>query len=253
MANPFRVLWSAVRDLFDEFFLLLVCNLIWIALSGPLFYFAYLFLDVGLLGPAALVALLGVLPAGPATAGLSAVSHRVTDGRAIKLADFFGGMRSHARQGWVVMGIFVLGLLLILFNLGFYFGSEGMLGGLMLGLWIYLLLFWCSMLIYSFPLLFLQERPELRTMARNAALMVVTRPVFTIATLLLMLFILGLSAAVVVPLVLISAALLNLWSTRATRHLIELAEARRAAAAEQAATQAPAVEDKGRRGQVRPK
>jgi hypothetical protein len=62
--------------------------------------------------------------------------------------------------------------------------------------------------------------------------------------------ILVLSIATVVPFVLITPALLNLWSTRATRHLIEVAEARRAA---KAAKDAAPSEEKGRRGQVRPK
>jgi uncharacterized membrane protein YesL len=252
MANPFRALWAALRDLFDEFFMLIVCNLIWVAISGPLFFLAYLLLSAGGSIPAAVVALLAVLPAGPATAGLSAVSYRVSDGRAIKVGDFFAGMRSYARQGWVLMGLFVAGVIIILFNLGFYIGISNLLGGLMLGLWIYLLVFWCSMLIYSFPLLFLQEHPDLRMLARNAALMVVGRPIFTFVTLVLMLIVAGLSAFTVVVFLLITPALLNLWSARATRHLIEVAEARRAALANKSAEVAP-IEEKGRKGQVRPK
>lgn len=252
MANPFRALWSALRDLFDEFFLLIICNLLWLLISAPLFFVAYVLLSAGGTVLAVVAALLGVLPAGPATAALTAISYRVSDGRAIKLADFFAGMRSHARQGWAVLGAFVAGAILTLFNLSFYLQVSSIFGGLMLGLWIYLLLFWCALLIYSFPLLFLQQRPDLRTMLRNAALMVVTRPIFTLVTLLLMAIILGLSVATVAPFVLIAPALLNLWSTRATRHLIEVAEARRAAQQAKAEAAAP-PEEKGRRGQVRPK
>lgn len=253
MANPFSALWSALRDLFDEFLLLIVCNLLWLLISGPLFFLAYLLLSAGGAVSAALVALLGVLPAGPATAALTAVSYRVSDGRAIKLSDFFAGMRSHARQGWAVLGAFVVGLTLMLFNLSFYLSVNSLFGGLMLGLWLYLLLFWCALLIYSFPLLFLQERPSLRMMLRNAALMVVGRPVFTFVTLVLMAVVLALSVATIAPFVLITLALLNLWSVRATRHLIQVAEARRAADEAKAAQSAALSEEKGRRGQVRPK
>lgn len=255
MANPFKALWAALRDLFDEFFMLIVCNLIWVLISLPAVFFAYLALlaEAPLIAGAAL--LLGVLPAGPATAGLTAISYRVSDGRAIKLADFFAGMREFARQGWAVLGLFVAGMLVIFFNIGFYVGVDNTFGGLMLGLWVYLIVFWTAMLVYSFPLLFLQQRPDLRSMARNAALMVVGRPVFTIATLLLMAVVLVVSMLLVAPFVLIGPALLNLWSVRATRHLIEVAEARRAAAeaAAGAAGAAPPPEEKGRKGQVRPK
>lgn len=253
MANPFRALWYTLRDLFDEFFILIVSNLLWLAISLPAFFFAYTFLAAGSVPLAAMAALLGILPAGPATAGLSYLSYRVSDGRAVKVGDFFSGMRTYAQIGWLIVGVWVSGALIIVFNIGFYIGTQGLVGGLLLGLWAYALLSWLALLLYSFPLILLQEQPDPRTMLRNAAVMVLSHPVFTIVTVLLMLLILVLSTILVAPLVLISVALLNLWSMRATRYLIDVDEQRRTAAQARSGQPTPPNDEKGRKGQVRPK
>jgi uncharacterized membrane protein YesL len=251
MLNPFRALGSSLRDLFDDFLLLIACNLLWALLSLPLWALAFLLLSAGIPALAATAALLGVLPAGPATIALYYVAHRITDGRATKIVDFFGAMRQHARIGIMLTGIALAGLLMILFNLGFYLSVNNAFGGAMLGLWIYLLVFWLGLMLYAFPLAFLQDQPDLRLIARNAFLMSVGRPIFTFLTLVLMALILGLSLFLVVPAVLLTVAYLPVWATRATRQLIDDARRRREAAEEAGGAQA--VNEKGRKGQVRPK
>jgi uncharacterized membrane protein YesL len=251
MINPFRALGSSLRDLFDDFLLLIICNLLWALLSLPLWLLAYVLLGAGQPIAAAATAMIGVLPAGPATAGLFFVAHRVTEGLASKLGAFFTGVRRHARLGIILTGIGMGGLLVILFNLGFYLNVTNLFGGIMLGLWLYLLIFWLGLQIYVFPLAFLQEQPDLRTIARNAFLMAVGRPIFTILTLLLMGAFFLLSSFLIAPLVLFSTAFLTVWATRATRTLIDEARRRREAA-DGTAPPAP-DEERGRRGQVRPK
>jgi uncharacterized membrane protein YesL len=251
MLNPLRALGSSLRDLFDDFLLLIACNLLWALLSLPLWALAFLLLSAGIPALAATAALLGVLPAGPATIALYYVAHRITDGRATKIVDFFGAMRQHARIGIMLTGIALAGLLMILFNLGFYLSVNNAFGGAMLGLWIYLLVFWLGLMLYAFPLAFLQDQPDLRLIARNAFLMSVGRPIFTFLTLVLMALILGLSLFLVVPAVLLTVAYLPVWATRATRQLIDDARRRREAAEEAGGAQA--VNEKGRKGQVRPK
>ena len=250
MLNPFRPLGNALRDMFDEFLIVIVCNVLWCLFSLPLFWVAYTLLGFGSPIIATIVALLAVLPAGPATAGLYYVMHRVFEARAIKVSDFFVGLRQFARQGWVVFGIWVIGLLFILFDLGFYSQSSGALAAIILGIWIYALLLWLAMMLYAFPLVFMQEQPDLRLVARNAALMTIGRPVFTLITLLLMLVITIFSVALILPFLLITVALLSLWSFRVTRTVVDDAQRRRN---EAEGVNQPAPEEKGRKGQVRPK
>ncbi|MCX7790372.1 MAG: hypothetical protein N2378_07000 [Chloroflexaceae bacterium] len=252
MRNPFQALGKAVRDLFDDVFLLLLCNLIWAAMSLPLWVIAVSALAQGAPLAALLAGMLGALPAGPANAGLFYVAHRVTDGRATKITDFFIGMRLYLRPALLLTLIAAGGMLLILFNLGFYLGMNSILGGLLLGLWLYLLLFWLGLTLYAYPLIMLQDVPSLRLIGRNALLLSLGRPIYTGVTLFLMAIVLVLSLILVVPMVLITPAFFAVWATCAARALIADARRRREEA-EAGAASAPPAEERGRKGQVRPK
>lgn len=252
MRNPFQALGAALRDLFDEVFLLLVCNLIWAALSLPLWALALSALAQGAPLAALLAGALGVLPAGPANAGLFYVVYRVTDGRATKIADFFAGMRRYLRPALLITLIAAGGALLVLFNLGFYLRMNSLLGGFLLGLWLYLALFWLGLTLYAFPLMMLQEVPSLRLIGRNALVLALGRPVYTFVTLLLMGALLAISLILVAPLVLITPAFLALWATRATRALIAAASRQSQEDGPGAPGPSPA-EERGRKGQARPK
>ncbi|MBX0329731.1 hypothetical protein K2Z83_18835 [Oscillochloris sp. ZM17-4] len=250
MINPLRPIWAALRDVFDEFLLLMGCNMIWCLLSLPLLWVAYVLISAGATLPAAVVAMAGVLPAGPATAAMAYVANRVSEGRATRVGEYLGAMRTYARRGWTLLGIWMLGFLIILVDIGFYMGVGNLLGAIILGLWVYLLAVWLALLIYIFPLMALQEEFSLRGVARSAGLMVVGRPIFTLVNLALMLAVIFGSLIVVVPIFVITVSLLNVWSVRAARALIDDARRRREGAE---ATEATPVEEKGRKGQVRPK
>lgn len=252
MINPFGPFGTALRDLFDDFLLLILCNLTWAVLSVPLWGLAIGVAGAGEPILASIIAMVGVLPGGPATGALYAIAFQITDGRAAKFGDYLAALRQHFRTGLLLSAISVAGFVTILLNLGFYLSVSNLFGGVMLGLWLYLLIFWCGLSLYAFPLAFLQERPDLRTIARNAVLMTIGRPVFTALTLLLMAVIIVISFIIVAPIALFTTALLAVWATRATRKLIDDARRRREEAELKAASVVPA-DEKGRRGQVRPK
>src|SRR5579859_1320916 len=259
-AAMFRVFWLAIKDMFDELLLLIGINLIWLLLNLPLTILAFLL--AGLpdqpagLTTAGLVMLLEVLPLGPSTAGLMTVAQRITEGRTASFSLFFASMRANARWSWQIYGAWMIGLLLILINVRFYAGTTSTIASLLQILFLYLLLIWLALLIYIGPLMILQNDRRLRILARNAFVMALGRPIFTLITLILMVVIIILSA-VVPPLgVLITFAFLALWGYRATTKLIKDAEDRRAAREEQAAANASGNSystEKGRGGQIRPR
>lgn len=249
MVNPLAVFWAAIKDVFEEFLLLIICNLIWAFMSLPLLGLALTMVEPLGVVAAIITALIGSVPAGVASVGLAFVAHRVSEGRAIKLGHFFEGMRAYWRPGALLGLIWIFGLAVILVDLNFYGTMGNLLGSLMLGLWFYALVIWLGALIYAFPLLLLQDQPRLRIMARNALLMTLGRPIFTLATLVLMSVIVALSLILVAPLFLITFSLLALWGMRGTQALIAADLARREAR-EQTAEPPP---EKGRKGQVRPK
>jgi hypothetical protein len=80
--------------------------------------------------------------------------------------------------------------------------------------------------------------------------MALGRPIFTFLNSVLLVALLVLSIYLVVPLFLVTVALFALWSVQATRQLIEDARRRRESADPVAAA---LPEERGRKGQVRPK
>lgn len=250
MGRAFRGFWSALKDMFDEFFLLVVCNAIWSAFSLPIFTYALWVLVNGVIGLGVILLLVAVVPAAPATGALFYVAQRVAEGRATRFGEFFRGVRRYALRSWALLGTWTIGLLLIVFNLNFYFSVANSLGYALSFLFLYLLVIWLGVLIYLFPLMLLNPASRLRQVARQAFIMTLGRPVFTFTTLLLMILVSAFSILLPALFFFFTVALLAQASVRATQELSREAEERRAAAEAERAAAAP---EKGRRGQVRPK
>lgn len=252
----FGVLWRSVKDVFDEMFLLIMANIAWCVISLPLLALAGYAAFQGAALPATIFALLGVLPLGPANMGLYSIAQRVTEGRTSTLGQFFAGMKEHAVLSWKVYGLWMVGLVTILFNMGFYAGMGSTLGAFLQILFIYLLIIWLALLMYIGPLAILQTDKRLKIIARNAALMTLGRPIFTIVTVVLIgiVIVLSLLPGVFIIPGLILFAFLAVWNFRATTKLIEDAEERRRQEAEKAAGNAARLStEKGRGGQIRPR
>lgn len=256
----FRALWTSFRDVYDELMLLIVCNLLWVVIAGPLLALTFISTLSGLSVPegaglvywalVVIMALVASVPLGLASAGLASVSYRITEGLASSWRDFFAGLRRHARMATAASAIWMAALIVILVDIYFYSGLGTTIGAVMTIFWLYLLVIWFALLIYIYPLLVLQDRPQLRTLGRNLMVLALGRPVFTLFTLALMAVIVVLSIFVPLLPLIITFALLAQWGFRATLLLIKEMEDRRAAEAE-AETNVEDVKDKGRKGQIR--
>jgi uncharacterized membrane protein YesL len=253
--GAFRVFWKAGRDLFDELFGLMFVNLLWMLISLPLLAIAFWLFSTGFPIPAGIVALLGVLPLAPASAGLTLIAQRVTEGRTFDWRMFFDGFRELRVLSWQVYGIWMLGLILILVNLGFYGLIEGGIGAVLTILFLYILLIWFALLSYLGPLTVLQRDRRARMVWRNAAVLALGRPFFTLLTTVLMALIATLSVWIPLLLLLLTASFFAVWGFRATTTVIADAEERRRARDEQQAADGgpPPNTEKGRGGQIRPR
>ncbi|MBC8075083.1 MAG: hypothetical protein H7Y32_03325 [Chloroflexales bacterium] len=246
----FRALWSAFRDVYDELMVLIICNLLWVLIAGPLLFLTVAILGAGFWFSAAILAMVASVPLGLASVGLASVCYRITEGLASSWRDFFAGLRRHARMGMAVAAIWMAALIVIVVDIYFYSQMSNTIGAVMTIFWIYLLVIWFAVLIYLFPLLILQDRPRLRTLGRNVLVLTLGRPIFTLLTLVLMTVIIVLSVFIPLLPLIITFALLAQWGFRAALLLIKEMEDRRAAEAE-AATNVEDVKDKGRKGQIR--
>lgn len=248
--NIFRTFWKSVRELFDELLILAIANFLWIGINLLLLAALLVTSGGGASGLFLVALLLGTLSFGPANAGLYTIAQRITEGRTSSWRDFIAGVRTYARLSWKIYGLWMLGLVLILFNLQFYNLNGSQLAALASVVFLYLLMVWFGLLIYIGPLMLIQTDKSVRTIARNAALMAFGRPVFTLGTVFLMAIIMVTSIWLPILLLAITFGFMGLWSFRATLTLIAEADARREKAAGQSAD-APAA--KGRSGQVRPR
>jgi uncharacterized membrane protein YesL len=225
MIAVFQVLWQALRDLIDDLRGALLGNLFWGAISLPLPLFA-LFLFLYSETPLPLVAglfLLAVLPAAPASIGLYAIGYRFVEGRVSKPGDYFAALRRYAVPAWLVLGIWVAGALLLLALLWVLPATtENTVVWLLRGFWLYLTINWAGLLIYAMPLILLQERPAVRMIIRNALVLALGRPLFTLLTLALMAALLVLVNYFPVLLMICAGILLSQWSLRATMHQLAL-------------------------------
>ncbi len=249
MLNPFAVLWQAIRDLFDELLLAISINVVWALMTLPLVFAAIFAAASGELVLAAAALLTAVLPGAPATVGLLATALRISEGRVSRLREYPSAMRRWARPAWQIGLIWVSGVLLLLLNAGYYAQIPGIAGGMLLGLVLYLFIFWILLGFYAMPLIVLQEEPKLRQIGRNALVLLLSQPLFALINAVLLLILVGVSFFTVAPLSLITAMLIAQWSLRAAQAVIADSRARQAV---RDAAAAP-VEERGRRGQVRPR
>ncbi|MFO7167343.1 MAG: hypothetical protein DIU80_004870 [Chloroflexota bacterium] len=255
--GAFRTFWQAGRDLFDELFGLMFANLLWLLISMPLLGLAFFLFAAGSPLAAGVVALLSVLLFAPANAGLTLIAQRVVEGRTFEWRLFFEGFREPRVLSWQIYGLWMIGLLLILVNLGFYGQLANGIGAFLTVLFLYILVIWFSLLIYLGPLSIIQTDRRVRTVWRNALILALSRPFFTLLTTFLMGIIATLSIWIPLLLILLTAAFFAVWGFRATTNVIAEAEERRRALEEKRAAAAPSgappAQEKGRGGQVRPR
>jgi uncharacterized membrane protein YesL len=251
--NPLIVFWRAGRDVFDDLFVLIGANLLWVLIAGPLLIVTAILAFSATPIYAAITAMLSVLLLGPASAGLLTMAQRIVEGRVAPISLFFEGFRQHYRISWIVYGLWMLGLVTLIFNLIFYAQLSGFFGSFLTILFTYFVVAWFTLLIYLGPLMLLQEEQRLRLIWRNAFVMAFGRPIFTLLTAIIMALVIALSAFVVILPVLLTIALLIVWSMRATVAIIANDEERRAAREQQADGTPVPIAERGRGGQIRPR
>jgi uncharacterized membrane protein YesL len=198
MADACRVFRKTLNDLWDEMYLLVMVNVLWVALNVLL-----------VTGP-------------PATAGLFVLTHRLACGESVGLRDFFEGFRRYFWRSW---------LWAIVAGVGFFIlGGDVLLAGTLSsashvifiqGFFLMLLFLWAFVLLYAFPLVLEQEQPSLRLALRNALVMFATNQSFSITLFGLALLVALLSSLLVAPWGIITIVFLALLGNHAVLDRLE--------------------------------
>ena len=183
--KAFLVMGRTLRAAYDELFLCVLMSVLWWA--GTLL----------------------VVTAAPAMLGMNRVANRVANYKRVDSSFFWQGARTDIRRGWVLYFLSMLMPVAVTFNIFFYLNSASWLRFVGL-LWLWVLLIIMLSVQYVFPLFWQQDEPSLLLILRNALILALRHPLYTLLMLLFQLVLIAISAALALPLLLLTPALLAL-------------------------------------------
>ncbi len=160
MTHAYHVFIESFRLLYRNIFPLIWMNVLWLVLSLPIVSWP------------------------PATAALYHVVHQVVAGKDITTRLFFEGFRRHFYLSWGLVGLNLALLVFAGYAVIFYLNQSDWLRFVAVP-FIYLLLFWLMMQMYLFPLLIAQQEKRMTWIFRNAILLILRHPQFSITLSLL--------------------------------------------------------------------
>lgn len=203
MKRALRAFWGALKDFWDELFLLMLMNIVTVLLLIPVVTFP------------------------PALAGLWSAANLVAQGRAIGWSDYFQAFRRYFWKAWGLALLNVLVGIILLANVLFYapanvpFEISPTVSFWIQALFLGVTFVWLIIQLYPLALLLEQEDQRLRVALRNAAVLFVANLGFTIVLGLLLLVVAAISTVFPPLWLLVTVALLAVVCNKAVLHLLE--------------------------------
>jgi len=220
--KAFLVMGRTLKAAYDDLFLCVFLSIaFWVGtLALPLIFNSLARLVNLPLSVVAPVTLLLMLPAAPVTSGIQKATNRIANYLRVDNSFFWEGTRQYIGRGFLLFAINLLVPAAIIFNIWFYFNSQGWLP--IIGVaWIWLLLLWLLMGQYTFPLFWQQDSPDLKLVLRNSALLAVRHPLYSLLMLLFQIVLLAASTALTLPLILLAPGLIALAGNFALAGLLQ--------------------------------
>ena len=148
-----------------------------------------------------------MVTAAPATIGLHRVANRMANYRRVDSGFFWEAARSNIGRGWLLYIIAMLMPLAVIFNIWFYIQSEATFMRVIGVAWVWIMLLVLMLSQYIFPLFWQQDEPSIKLVLRNAFLLALRYPLYTLLLLIFQILIIGVSVAITLPAVLLMPAL----------------------------------------------
>lgn len=197
MVDALRVAWRAIRDAYDELFLLAGTNTLALLLCVPIV----------------------TLP--PALAGAAFVTYRAARGESFVPRDFWTGFREYFWLSWKLALPSLLGWLLLVINLMFYANQTNAYLRMIVILWVYVGFVWLALQFYLFPLLIYQKDKSVKAIYKNAAILAISKPLFNLALLVVVILIAAMMILSGIVAALLLIVFVSLTATVALRFLLE--------------------------------
>jgi len=170
MPSFINILWQTIKKIYQNIGTICLLSIIWT------------------------LSILPVITIIPATAGVYYITNKIAHNKQVNIHDFRAGIRKYWKKTFklTLINISVLGILI--FNILLAGNISDISFALIIAavLWIYILIFWCFMMVYSFALTFEQDITILETLKRSAML-IIDNIVFNLGLGLWLLFITFLS------------------------------------------------------------
>ena len=224
MLDALQVISLSLQHFWEEFVLLVMLNIVWtlaVALPlVPLFLLPSVDLIVILI-----LCLVLALPLPIVTAALCFVTNQISRDKIANWGTFVLGVRRYWAKGLIVMAINVAVLVLFVANLQFYSVMlEGGLAFIVLTVWVTVGLYWLLTQIFWFPMILELENEKILSALRNALIMVVVTPGFTIVLFLSLLLFVGVSIFLIIPASVMTTSLVFLIMNHAARSRVAYAK-----------------------------
>jgi uncharacterized membrane protein YesL len=183
--KAFTIMWRVIKGAWDELFLVVGLSLAW-------------WLGTFLIGTAPMT-----------TAGIQQAANRIANYKRVDFSFFWEGFRTNMGRGVLLFLVLLLTPPLIVFSISFYFGFEGWIVTLgVLMAWLLLVALLAGQ--YCYPLFWQQNSPGLTLVLRNALVIALRHPLYSILMLLFQIFLTVISMLLVVPLILLLPGLIAL-------------------------------------------
>jgi uncharacterized membrane protein YesL len=199
MINGLRAGWRGLQHLQYRGYQYIWANVLWMAVSLPII----------------------TAPAG--WAGLIRFSYYAHRQPSVSIDEFWQGFRENLRRGGVI-GILNLVIVIVnVANLVAYQNAPGAGVAALRVAWLFALFGWFAIQLYVWPLLYAMEQPTLRGAYRNAAVMILLNPLFTVGVWIVCAVVVVLSIAFPVAWLLLTGSALAAIANTAVRDRLHAA------------------------------
>jgi len=189
--DALKVCWHTLRHLNQHGYLYIWANVLWFLLTLP------------------------ILTAPAAFAGLCALSRQAHLAPGVSLDDFWRGFRMNLRRGLVMGLVNVVVVVINLSNLSSYRNVSDPSANILRGTWIISLVVWFIIQFYMWPLMYELKQPGLWGAMRNAAVMLLMNPLYSVILIVAGMLVAGVSTFLFLMWVLLTGSVLAALATRA--------------------------------------
>lgn len=212
MGAAFRLVLRAFRHLNHRGYIYVWANILWFLLTLP------------------------IITAPAAWAGLVNLSRQAYLNHSVSLDDFWAGFRMNFRRGVVMAVLNILIIVINLFNLGTYRNLSDPVTLMLSGAWWFILVLWLAVQFYMWPLLYELKEPSLLGAMRNAVVMILLNPFFTLVVLVVVVLLVAISTFLFPAWVLLTGSALAVLATGAVLERLAAAGLRETLAQPEAET-----------------